>query len=168
MEPQTFTPKEIYKDAKKIASQFLIGKGLGKHHHLIEDATQEIALAGFQCSEETDQVGCIVNRMKSRLKRWWVRYLKEQSRRSSESAGEILDSEIVQEHENRSQNSHDPGALKSFLDTKLIPRQRQIANYFMAGFTQKQIAEELGISIRTVQRERDLMEETYRTHLNSY
>jgi len=168
MEPQPFTPEEIYEHARRIAMQFFIEKGLTSRHHLIEDATQEIALAGWQCSETTDQVGCIVNRMKDRLKTWWGRYLKEQSRRSSESTEGILDNETVRECEDRSRNIHDPEALKSFLETKLSPRQRQIANYFMAGFTQQQIAEELGMSDRTVQRERVLMEETYRRHLNSY
>jgi len=168
MEPQPFTPEEIYEHARRIAMQFFIKKELTSRHHLIEDATQEIALAGWQCSETTDQVGFTIKRMRSRLQTWWGRYLKEQSKQSYGADEDILDDQTVQEHEDRSRNSHDQDVIKSFLETKLTPRQCQIANYFMAGFTQKQIAEELDISTRTIQRKRDLMEDTYRKHLNSY
>jgi hypothetical protein len=43
MEPQPFTPEEIYEHARRIAMQFFIKKELTSRHHWIEDATQEIA-----------------------------------------------------------------------------------------------------------------------------
>lgn len=80
MEKQQTTPEDIYEIAQKMATYFLVKEGFNKKHHIIEDATQEIALAGFQNLKETNEIGKIKKRMKDRLKSWWERYCAREAK----------------------------------------------------------------------------------------
>ncbi len=170
MEQQQMTAEEIYVIAQKMATQFLVKEGLSKKHHLIEDATQEIALAGFQDLKETDEVGKIGYRMQCRLKSWWGRYCAQEAKQpipestlpKFEGENGKMMSEYDLPRNARRVNLFQELAVREFIENSLTLRQQQIVRMTAAEFSNKEIALELGVSTRTIKRERDLMKAKYR------
>lgn len=170
MEQQQMTAEEIYVIAQKMATQFLVKEGLSKKHHLIEDATQEIGLAGFQDLKETNEVDKIKKRMRDRLKSWWGRYCAREAKQPiPQSSFPLIETEDGEEitaydlpRNARRVNLFQELAVREFIENSLTLRQQQIVRMTAAEFSNKEIALELGVSTRTIKRERDLMKAKYR------
>lgn len=167
MEPATILTHQIYQSAEAMATQLLAAKGLARHSHLIDDAAQEIALAGLQNWQATRNIAFVKVRMRDRLKSWWSRYCLHQHRQPvNESSlpsavkddGESVS--LLQMHQDRRANPAEEAAVNDFI-AHLSLRQQRILRLAYAGYENKQIAEELAVSVRTVERERSIIKKEY-------
>lgn len=168
MKKHPITAEEIYKFASRFAKYFLARKGLSLHAHRIDDATQDIALAGFENWNKTQNIAFTKKRICDRMKSWWTRHWAIEGRHplpeSQLSAARDYEDDSAAICAMRCDRRSDPvqeAAVRDFLEIRLTPRQRSIANFTAAGFSDEEIAAELGISIRTIQRERKPMAAKY-------
>ena len=150
-----------------MATQLLAAKGLARHSHLIDDATQEIVLAGLQNWQATQNIAFAKVRMRDRLKSWWLRYCADQRRQpvnESDLPSAVVDDgesvSLLQMHRDRRANPAEEAAVNDFI-AHLNPRQQRILRLAYAGYENEQIAEELAVSVRTVERERSTIRKEY-------
>ena len=167
MEPATILTQRIYQSAEAMATQLLAAKGLARHSHLIDDAAQEIALAGLQNWQATQNIAFAKVRMRDRLKSWWLRYCADQRRQpvnESDLPSAVVDDgesvSLLQMHRDRRANPAEEAAVNDFI-AHLNPRQQRILRLAYAGYENEQIAEELAVSVRTVERERSTIRKEY-------
>lgn len=175
MDQHQMTAEEIYAFARRVAMQFLSKQGLNLHEHLMDDATQEIALAGFQNWEKTKDVAFTKKRIRDRMKTWWVRHCIRENRQpkpeSTLSAVETDGDEELTAYETRQDRRVEPeqeAAVQDFLENCLTPRQRDIVRFSAAGFSDDEVALQIGVSVRTVQRERQVMKDKYKREFDKH
>ena len=136
--------------------------------HQEEDAAQDLFLAGWQVWQDEGSIGLAKNRMTDRAKNL-IRDLKSERKHEPRAAGEqrmagvrgrwdeASDDESLQKFDPVDRDSlrgdPDQDALVNETLNRLTERQREIAVLRMAGFSNDEIATELNIGLRTVERE---------------
>ena len=162
------TPDDLYPFAKALVRRLIRLKELNWTKQRKEDAAQELFLAGWQVYCDTGEVGLAKNRMVSRVKNLYRDYRYEvkhepkaesQKRRSRQSTNdeeaEDKGSRHYDDPTKRSELRADQDAESAVRDMidQMSERQQAIVKLRMAAFTNEEIAEELGIGLRTVERE---------------
>lgn len=157
------SPDDLYPFARATVLQLMRQKELRWNSHKVEDAIQDLFLAGWQVWQETKNVGLAKNRMVSRSHNL-LRDHKSEKKHEPPSAsslptpagrgGEARADRSVSPLD-RADSRGDPAKVlltQEHLD-QLSERQRQITLLRMAGYENEEIATELGIGLRTVERE---------------
>ena len=167
MAEQSQTPDDLCPFAEALVRQLVAKKQLAWDEQRREDAVQELFLAGWQVWRDHGDVGLAKNRMASRQKNLLRDYASE---RRHEPPHQSSFPEPVEgtpdylERDRRRTALHGDlagEALVSDFLASLPERQRQIVQLRMAGCTGREIADELGISLRTVERELSLIRKDY-------
>jgi RNA polymerase sigma factor (sigma-70 family) len=165
--PESITNEEICRIALKMAMQRLSSKRLAGRAHLVEDAAQWIALAGIKRWEETKDIGKMKGRMRDRWKDWWRDYCRNELPQpvSESSMPQAVNEDgqrvgFLEMRPDQHLGPFEQAAFKDFL-AHLTERQQRIFQLAYAGNKNKQIAEELAVSVRTVERERSIIEKEY-------
>jgi len=158
MADQTKIAEELYWFAKSQVRK-LKPRQHGWNEEDIEDAVQLLFLAGWQDYQDNGDVGLAKNRMVDRKKN----LLRDRKARLEREA--TLESNLPEPEEGqpspleqcrrRGNRRDDPVELAVYneLLARLPERQRQIVLLKVAGLTDAEIAAELGVSERTVERE---------------
>jgi len=170
------TPEDLYPFAEMLVAKLKKQHQLQWDEYQTEDATQDLFLAGWQVWQDEKNVGFAKNRMRDRAKnllRDAASELKHEPRTGIEQhshavsdSNSLWDEEAVRAWEPadpRATIRGDPAeeaALNSYLDG-LTDRRRQIVLMRMAGCTAQETADELGISLRTVERELQNLRKDY-------
>lgn len=162
------TPDDLYPFAQMLVRELKRKYQLRWNEHRMEDAEQDLFLAGWQVYQDEEDVGLAKNRMRDRAKnllrdaaserKHEPKTGQEQPRSEIPDSGELWDEEAIKAWDPpdpRATVRGDPAeeaSLNSYLD-ELTDRQRQIVLMRMAGCTAQETADELGMSLRTVERE---------------
>ena len=155
-------------------AQVLVRELLKKHtlrwdSHRIEDAEQELFLAGWQVWRDTQNAGLAKNRMASRQKNLLRDFFSELHHEpkadidrldsmAADKGRKPWDENAVRDRQNASSLGRirdDPAvnvAFEEYLE-RMPDRRRQIALLRWAGYSDREIADEVGVSLRTVERE---------------
>ena len=161
------SPDDLYPFAEALVSQ--IGKNhlLRRDAHRKEDAIQDLFLAGWQVWCDTGDVGLAKNRMVSRknnLLRDAASERQHEPKRESRFPKPKEHNPGILERDGRRAelcgNPAQEALVNDFLGS-LTERQRQIVQLRMAAFTNQEIADELGVGLRTVERELSQVREEY-------
>jgi len=136
---------------------------LRRGEHAREDATQELFLAGWQVYRDTGSVGLAKNRMASRQKNLF-RIRREPKLECDLPEPQEGQAGPLEQDKRRGTRRDDPveQAIYHELLARLPERRRRIVLLRVAGFSDRQIAEELGIGLRTVERELAQFRKDYR------
>ncbi len=162
MNDETQVAEELYAFARAIVAKRTRRRG-GRHWQ--EDAAQELVLAGWQVYRDTGNIGLAKHRMTDRLKNL------------------LRDADSEQEHEPKPESAfqepsgEEPGLLEAAAGNrrddpvetaivreylaKLPERRRRVVQLRMAGYSAQEIADQLGVSLRTVERELELARKYY-------
>lgn len=170
------TPDDLYPFAEMLVKQLKKQHQLRWNKHRMEDATQDLFLAGWQVWQDEQNIGLAKHRMVSRsrnlLRDFQAELEHEPKTGTSPPRSKIPDSgELWDEGAIRAWDPSDPRAtirgdpaeeasLNSYLGN-LTDRQRQIVLMRMAGCTTQEIADELGIGLRTVERELETLRKDF-------
>lgn len=162
------TPDDLYPFAEMLVKQLKKQHQLRWNRHKMEDAEHDLFLAGWQVWQDAQDVGLAKHRMASRsrnlLRDFQAELEHEPKTGTLPPRSTIPDSgELWDEGAMRAWAPPDPRAtirgdpaeeasLNSYLG-QLTDRQRQIVLMRMAGCTTQEAADELGLSLRTVERE---------------
>lgn len=161
--------EDLFSFAQVLVRELLKKYGLRWDSHRIEDAEQELFLAGWQVWCDTQNAGLAKNRMASRQKNLLRDFCSEKkhepkaaSRHLDEPGGDKTgkhwDEDAVRDRQNASSLARirdDPAvnvAFEEYLE-RMPDRRRQIALLRWAGYSDREIADEVGVSLRTVERE---------------
>jgi len=150
--------EDLYRTALAIAREIAAKNGRRRDEHLIEDMAQSLFLDGWQVWRDEGEVGLAKHRMRSRQNNL-IKDLRRE--RKAPRAGSQLS-----EREQRTAvpvraMGMDPDSHTTPEGVKLVKEQlqrmpeqrRKIAQLRMAAMTNEEIAKELGISKRMVERE---------------
>ncbi len=157
---------ELDSYAKMLVRKLLVRKRLKWDCHQREDAAQDLLLAGWQVWKETEDMGLAKNRMRDRRKNVIRDYFSKSRQPKPESALPPVTDEEGREMrlcESRSSARGSPDeelVVQEFL-AKLPERTRQVCNLRMAGYDTQEMAQQLGCSLRTVEREINSLKEYY-------
>lgn len=162
------TPDDLYPFAQMLVKELKRKHQLQWNKHQEEDATQDLFLAGWQVWQDEEDVGLAKHRMSDRAKNLLRDFQSEQDHEPKAATeqrkpgvygrwDENSDEDAVQRFDTADRTSlrGDPdqdAMVNEFLD-QLTERQRRIVLLRMAGFESDEIARELGIGLRTVERE---------------
>jgi RNA polymerase sigma factor (sigma-70 family) len=155
------SPEDLHDFANALVKKMIRSKGLDWDEHRIEDAVQELFLAGWQVWCNTEDVGLAKNRMASRRKNLIRDFFSEKRHepkpesdfeRVGAGDGEAEQADWLERREAIRGSPTESAEVNDFLD-HLPDRRRDICRYRMAGYANKEIARELDISERTVERE---------------
>jgi DNA-directed RNA polymerase specialized sigma24 family protein len=163
------SPDDLYPFAQMLVRKLIKKHGLKWDEHRIEDSEQELFLAGWQVYQDEGDVGLAKNRMKTRtanLVRDYSSERKHEPKAASDQfqspgidkSGRLWDDDAIRDWDTSSSFSgmgDDPAdvAIYRELLEGLPERQRKIVLLRSAGHTDQEIASELGLSLRTVERE---------------
>lgn len=178
MAEQKQSPNDLYPFAQALVWQLVGKKRLPWSEHRIEDEIHTLFLAGWQVWSDEGDVGLAKNRMISRRNNL-IRDYKNEREHEPKSAsdrlkmpaigkdGNLWDEDQVRGWDNlssRDRQCGDPAgeALVNDYLASLTDRQRRIVKLRMADFTNREIADELSIGLRTVERELSLIRKDYR------
>jgi RNA polymerase sigma factor (sigma-70 family) len=149
---------DLYRTAFAIAMKVARQHGLAHDSHRVEDMAQTLFLAGWQVWRDKGEVGFAKHRMRSRR----INLIDDLREERSEPRVESQISESarrgavpVRAMDRRPESRKTPlgGQLVEEFLNRLPERRRKIAQLRMAAMTNGEIAEETGISERTVDRE---------------
>jgi RNA polymerase sigma factor (sigma-70 family) len=163
------SPEDLFPFAQALVRTLLKEKGLRWSSHRVEDAEQDLFLAGWQVYQDEGDIGLAKNRMVTRvanLNRDYRSERKHEPKASSDQhkpAGISKDGKLWNDDANREwdvsnelcdwrRRPPEEVAFKDMLEA-LPERQRQVVLLRSAGYTDQEIADELGVSLRTVERE---------------
>ncbi len=172
------TPEDLYPFAQALVISLVKKKQLRWDEHRVEDAIQDLFLAGWQVWRDTENVGLAKNRMVSRqnnLLRDFAAERRHEPKTNRLSPPEETDRAPLWDEESargwqrpsrRFRDAEDPAEKVEVQDyiEHLPARQRQIVKFRMAGLTDREIAEEMGIGLRTVERELASFRKEYERH----
>ncbi len=156
MDDQTRIAKDLVKYAENLVWQLIRQHGLGWDKHRREDAVHELFVAGWEDYQKTGEVGLAKHRMASRkvnlLRDFYSEREHEPKVESSLPEPEEGQPTVL---EAKRAYTSDPveRAIWNEALARLTDRQRQIVAFRRAGLTQREIADEMGISLSTVERE---------------
>lgn len=149
---------DLYRTALAIAREVAAKNGRQRDGHLIEDMAQTLFLAGWQVWRDEGDVGLAKNRMRSRQNNLFKDLRREGS--APHPVSQLSEREQQCAVPVRAMGRN-PAAepcpeselvVQEFL-SRLPDRRRQVAQLRMAAMTNDEIAKELGISKRMVERE---------------
>lgn len=162
------TPDDLYPFAQMLVKELKRKYQLRWNEHRMEDAEQDLFLAGWQVWQDEGNAGLAKNRMTDRAKNL-IRDLQSERKHEPKPAGEqriagvkgrwdeSSDDESLHRFDPVARDSlrgdPDQDALVNETLNRLTERQREIAVLRMAGFSNDEIATELNIGLRTVERE---------------
>lgn len=162
------TPDDLFPFAQMLVKQLKAQHQLRWGRHKMEDAAQDLFLAGWQVWQDEQNVGLAKNRMKDRAKNLIRDFQSELEnepktgfsppRDETSDSGALWNEDAVRGWDSpdvRASIRGDPAevaSVNSYLEG-LTDRQRQIVLLRMAGCTTQETADELGLSLRTVERE---------------
>jgi len=163
------SPGDLYPFAQALVRKLLKTKGLNWDRHRVEDAEQDLYLAGWQVWQDEGDIGLAKNRMKTRTANL-VRDYRSEQRHEPKAASDQLKTpgigksgRLWDDDANRDWDvsttfgsmRDEPSEEASYLEllTNLPDRQRQVVLLRSAGYSNQEIADELGIGLRTVERE---------------
>ncbi len=166
------SPDDLYPFARALVRKLVNRYQLTWDSHRKEDAEQDLFLAGWQVWQETQDIGLAKNRMASRKynllrdssteKKHEPKLLSAVQRKQKKEAiqGQFEARDFAAElgfetATDRASQRGDPVEeliVQAYLN-RLTERQRDIVLLRMAGNKDSEIAEQLGISLRTVERE---------------
>lgn len=169
MRKERETPDDLFSFAQMLVAKLKRTDPLQQwSKHQEEDAVQDLFLAGWQVWQDEGNAGLAKNRMADRAKNL-IRDLKSERKHEPTAAGEqrmagvtgrwdeSSDDESLQRFDPVDRDSlrgaPDQDSLVNETLNRLTERQREIAVLRMAGFSNDEIATELNIGLRTVERE---------------
>lgn len=165
---QRDSPDDLYKFAKAQVKQLLKKKRVGWKRDRVEEAIQDLFLAGWEVWQDKHDVGLAKNRIVSRVNNL---LRDDASERKHEprtgmlpaadavpESGHLWDEERVRGWEQldaRANLRSDPAERAAVRDRleQMTERQRRITELRMAEYSTEEIANQLGLSLRTVERE---------------
>ena len=163
------SPDDLHPFAQMLVRKLIKKYGLRWSEHRKEDAEQELFLAGWQTFRDEGDVGLAKHRMKTRtanLIRDYGSERKHEPKAASDkfqtpgvdTSGNLWDEDAVRDWDASapfSRASDDPAdvAIYNELLERMPERQRKIALLRIAGHSDHEIADELGLGLRTVERE---------------
>jgi len=169
MAEQRDSPDDLYPFAQMLVRRLIKKHQLRWGEHRIEDAEQELFLAGWQVYQDEGDVGLAKHRMKCRatnLIRDYSSERKHEPKAASDqfqapgidTSGRLWDDDAIRDWDVSSpfsRASDDPAdvAIYRELLERMPERLRKIALLRSAGHSVEEIAIELGVSPRTVERE---------------
>jgi DNA-directed RNA polymerase specialized sigma24 family protein len=178
MAEQQDVAEDLLSYATYLVKRLVRAHSLEWDHARVEDAAQALFLAGWQVWRNERNIALAKNRMKSRRvnllrdffnQRKREKQFPEPSKARSEpmQPGDLWNENSVRDRQAKSKFGRlrdDPSeeASKNDYIDQLPQRQRQILLLRSVGYTDQQIADELGVSLRTVERERSLLRKEYR------
>ena len=163
------SPEDLYDFAQMLVRKMKKRYQLEWDVHRREDAEQTLFLWGWQVYRDTGDVGLAKHRMRTRtanLLRDYQAELDHEPKAESrqlkptpiDGSGRCWDENAVRDREASSRYVRmgtDPAEIAAFNDymNSLPPRRRQIVGLRLAGYEDAEIAKEVGVSLRTVERE---------------
>jgi len=173
-------PDDMYDFTRAVVLKMVHQHKFTWSSHRLEEAIQDLYLAGLQVWAETEDEGLARNRMVTRLPNLLRDFASEDKHRPR-SASDFKPIEVPSLEEGKVDKEDwleqkvavagEPGrqALDETDDilsvreilTKLSPQCLKVCQYVMAGKTNAEIAEEMGLSERTVEREREAFRKEY-------
>lgn len=149
---------DLYRTGQAIAREVAAKHGLTRDEHLIEDMTQTLFLAGWQVWRDKGDVGLAKHRMRSRQNNL-IKDLRRE-RNAPRAVSQLTEQEQrgavpvrAMGMDADSRTTPDNAKLTEELLQRLPEQRRKIAQLRMAAMTNEEIAKELGISKRMVERE---------------
>lgn len=168
MNEERDTLDDLYPFAHVLVKQLLKRYRLRWNEHRVEDAVHDLFLAGWQVWRDEQDVGLAKNRMRDRAKNLLRDFQAElehepkthlfPKRDHIPKSGRLWDEDTSRgwdPPDARADIRGDPAevaAVSEYLE-RLNDRQRKVLMMRMAGCTNQEIADELGLSLRTVDRE---------------
>jgi RNA polymerase sigma factor (sigma-70 family) len=160
MAEQLESPEDLHSFAEMLVMQ-LVGKApTAWQHHDIRDAIHDLFLAGWTDWKATQDVGLAKNRMVSRR----VNLIRDRAARLERQKKTLpLDNppDTAPQPADRpraGENQEQEAQVNEFL-ARLPEQQRRIVQFRMAGMTNPEIAGELGIPLRSVERTLETLRE---------
>lgn len=152
--------QELSSFAEAMVRKIVKQHGLSWCRNTIDDAVQTLVLAGWQDFQNSGDLGLAKNRMVDRSKNLIRDHISKTKRHEPlDSIAELPSEELPVDR----QLEYAEGLRRqSVMLSRLTERQQQIAELRMAEHTNEQIAAELGIGLRTVERELKTMREEIR------
>jgi DNA-directed RNA polymerase specialized sigma24 family protein len=163
------TPDDLYPFAEMLVKQLKKQHQLRWNKHRMEDATQDLFLAGWQVYQDEGDIGLAMNRMVTRVAKLHRDYRSEwksEPKAASDQhkpAGIPKDGKLWNDDANRDWDASNvlcdwrrrPPEEVAYEDmlVAMPERQRIVVLLRGAGYTDQEIADELGVSLRTVERE---------------
>ncbi len=163
------SPEDLFSFAQALVRTLLKEKGLRWSSHRVEDAEQDLFLAGWQVYQDEGDIGLAKNRMVTRVANLHREYRSERKNEPKAASDQLKpagikkDGKLWNDDANREwdvaevlcdlrRRPPEEVVYKEMLDA-MPERQRKVALLRSAGFTDQEIADELGVSLRTVERE---------------
>lgn len=149
---------DLYRTASAIAREVAAKNGRQGDRHLIEDMAQTLFLAGWQVWRDKGDVGLAKNRMRSRQNNLIKSLCRERnapppvSQLSEREQRGAVPSRAMGRNPAAQPPPESALVVEEFL-SRQPERRRHVAQLRMAAMTNDEIAKELGISKRMVERE---------------
>lgn len=162
------SPDDLYPFARALVRKLVKRHGLEWSSHRIEDAEQDLFLAGWQVWREKADIGLAKNRMVTRTANLFRDFKAEEDHEPKASSrffkppgiegGRLWDDDANRQWDvanvfcdHRSQPAEE--AAYNEMLAAMPERQRKVVLLRSAGYSDQEVADELGISLRTVERE---------------
>jgi len=166
MNDETQVAEELYAFARALVGRIAHRR---RDEHWKEDAVQDLVLAGLQDYRDTRDIGLAKHRMASRhnnLLRDDKLERKHEPKAESDLtplAAKAKDGDETPgllEAGTRRDDPVETAIVREYL-AKLPERRHRVVQLRMAGYTAQEIADQLGVSLRTVERELELARKYY-------
>lgn len=150
---------ELNSFAEALVFNLVKKEGLRWCRNTIEDAVQTLVLAGWQVFRDTGDIGLAKNRMVSRS----LNLIRDHNSRTKrlKPLEAVVDEPVKDDPVDRQMLYAENLEKQSNMLSRLTERQQRIAELRMDERTNEQIAAELGIGLRTVERELKTMREEF-------
>jgi len=148
--------KELIEFAEKLVWKLIREHGLKWHIPRREDAQNDLFVAGWEVWRETGNLGFARKRMSSRAVNLHRDFMTE-SRHEPKCESSFPKPEEGQPSLLEARRAYTSDPLKAAIwkeaEKRLTERQQQIGLYRSAGLSHQEIANEMGVPLRTIQRE---------------
>lgn len=172
------SPEDLFNFAQALVRKLKMRRQLNWDEHRMEDAAQDLFLAGWQVWQDQGDLGLAKNRMVTRVSNLFRDYRSER-RHEPKPASDLLTTPPIGEsghlwsenvvrgwdapsrHERAQGDPAEIARLNDYL-ASLPPRRRKVVTLRMAGYSDAEIADELGIGLRTVERELEALRKEHK------
>lgn len=172
------SPEDLFKFAQALVRKLKRRRQLNWDEHRMEDAAQDLFLAGWQVWQDEGDLGLAKNRMVARISNLFRDY-RSQRRHEPKSQSDLLTSPSIDQsgnlwsedavcawdtpsrHERAQGDPAEIARLNDYL-ASLPPRRRKVIGLRMAGYSNAEIADELSIGLRTVERELEALRKEHK------